>query len=309
MKIFISGIAGFIGSTLAENLTGKGHEVFGIDNLFTGHESNLPESIKWKKLDIREEKAFNSLDKDYDIIVHMAAQTSGEKSFEIPVYDMNTNLKGSYFVYKFTKQCKAKLMINMSSMSVYGDIPNKMVIDENHPPNPISLYGNTKLCAERMLNSLSAIDHLPVISLRLFNAYGPKQDLEEMKQGMVSIYLSYFLNKDKVVVKGHPDRVRDFIYIDDIISAIIAIIESGKYRTGVYNLSSGNLTEVRELLEMIRSLSGLDKQVLYKGSTKGDITGFGGSSEKLKKEFRWDEKTDLRQGLGKMIAYYMEERK
>ena len=190
MKIFITGIAGFIGSTLTDYFIAQGHQVFGIDNLFTGQASNLSAGFRWQNRDIGDENCFDDLKQPYDIIIHLAAQTSGEKSFELPVYDMETNLKGAYHVYQFAKQCQARLMINMSSMSVYGDVPGKSIVDEEYVPQPVSLYGNTKLAAENMLNLLSGIDGLPVVSLRLFSAYGPRQDLTEMKQGMVSIYLA-----------------------------------------------------------------------------------------------------------------------
>jgi len=220
MRIFITGIAGFIGSSLAKILSHDKHHIFGVDNLFSGNINNIPKDIKWSNNDIRDKIFFDQHNNKYDIVIHLAAQTSGEKSFDIPLYDMQTNILGSYNVYEFAKKCGATLFINMSSMSVYGNVIKNMFVDESFIPEPTSLYGNSKLAIERALNILSKKDKLPVIHLRLFSAYGPGQDLSEMKQGMVSIYLSYILRSKDIIVKGSPDRIRDFIFIDDIIGAI-----------------------------------------------------------------------------------------
>jgi len=305
MRVFVTGIAGFIGSTLASILSAKGCYIFGVDNLFTGKKENVPSNIDWKVSDIGNADFYKGFDLNFDIVIHLAAQTSGEKSFELPIYDMDTNLKGSFNVYQFAKRCKAKLMINMSSMSVYGDVPNRMIIDESYCPRPVSLYGNTKLAAENLLAMLSRVDNLPVVSLRLFNAYGPKQNLDEMKQGMVSIFLAYFLRHERVIVKGPVDRVRDFIYIDDIISAVVKIIESECYRSGVYNLSTARIVSVNEILMMIKEVTNIDKEIVVKGETRGDITGFGGGYDKFKKMYGWEPKISIEKGLSKMISSYL----
>jgi len=306
MKIFVTGIAGFIGSALATELVSKGHHVFGIDNLSTGKEKNIGENIQWVQGDVRHSNFISELKNDYDIIIHLAAQTSGEKSFEIPVYDIDTNIKGSVNIYEFSRLCEAKLIINMSSMSVYGNVQNKEIISEDYDTKPISIYGNTKLTAENVLRILSQRDNLPLINLRLFNAFGPGQNLDEMKQGMISIYLSYLLKYDGVTVKGSLKRVRDFIYIDDIISSIVSIINSENYETNTFNVSTGTLTSVSEVLEMLMSFTDIKKPIIQKGVTQGDIFGFGGLNSKIFKRYKWSPKVSIENGMKKMIKYYME---
>ena len=304
MKILITGIAGFIGSSLARILVQEGHSILGIDNLYSGYATNIDEGIAWEKRDIRHENAFDGLDQDFEVIIHTAAQSSGEKSFDDPLYDMDTNLKGSYLVYQFAKKCRARLLINFSSMSVYGQAPHLSNVDEQTFPKPISLYGNSKLAAENLLHTLSEQDQLPVVSLRLFNAYGPFQDLNEMKQGMVSIYLSYLLHQEQIHVKGSADRVRDFIFIDDIVGAIKAIMHSDHLKTDAYNLSTGTITNVEDLIVMMQDISGIKKKVIYEGNTPGDILGFRGVSQKLQQTFSWQPQTLLHDGLQKMIQHY-----
>jgi UDP-glucose 4-epimerase len=304
MRIFITGIAGFIGSALAKSLKKDGHYVTGIDNLFSGYASNIPSTIEWKKGDIRYFSELDMLVDKYDVIIHLAAQTSGEKSFEIPEYDMDTNLKGSFNVFRFTNKCKADLMINMSSMSVYGDVLHKATVDENTPPSPVSLYGSTKLAAENMLNALSKQESLPVINLRLFNAYGEGQDLSELKQGMVSIYLAHFLLHDKVTVKGSFERVRDFIYIDDIVNAIKAVIDSKQYQSNTFNLCFGEPVSVQAVLASIQQALASDKKIVQVGNTAGDVMGFAGNNEKFRETMNWQPQFSFDKGIQKMIDYY-----
>ncbi len=308
MKIFITGIAGFVGSTLAERLLREGHTIAGIDNLSTGVWDNIPDNARWVEGDIIKMRGFEKLRDSYDAVVHTAAQTSGEKSFDAPLYDLEANIKGSYNAFVFATSCNAKIFINFSSMSVYGNVPNQQMVRETYNPDPVSLYGNSKLSAERMLNLLSKRDKLPVISFRLFNAYGPKQNLEELKQGMVSIYLAQFLNNDcdKVIVKGAFDRVRDFIYIDDIVDIVLKVLFLKQPISGVYNLSSNQVTTVQTLIDYIKSKTRIQKEVISKGSTPGDIHGFGGNASLLSKTFNWKPENDIKTGLAKMIKFYME---
>ena len=263
MRIFITGIAGFIGSHLAKDFKAKGYYVRGIDNLSTGLRANLgPEfspNVIWQEGDIRDNNTLQSMQEPFEIVIHLAAQVSGEKSFEIPIYDMETNLKGSYHVYEFARKCGARLLINFSSMSVYGNVQKKTQVTEDYYPKPISLYGNTKLAAERLFSILSQKDNFPVVHLRLFSAYGPGQNLNEMKQGIVSIFLSQLLSQDEIIVKGSLKRVRDFIYIDDVINAVNRIIIDATPYTDHYNLCTGKALSVKILIETLMQAANIKK--------------------------------------------------
>lgn len=305
MKVFITGIAGFIGSHLANHFIKNEWEVGGIDNLLTGKEKNLNPNIEWIRGDIRNETDFPHLNGKLDGVIHLAAQTSGEKSFELPLYDMQTNLMGTYHAYQFALKHQAKWLINMSSMSVYGNVLSEKSVSEDTRPSPVSLYGNTKLAAENMLKLLSQKDKLPVISLRLFNAYGPNQNLDELKQGMISIYLAYMLREKDIIVKGSAERVRDFIYIDDIVSAISAIINASNKQSGIYNLSTGKTTSVKQVLTYLTEATGCKKEIIFTESTPGDIQGFGGSCQSFCSTFNWQPQVAVCDGIKKMVSFYL----
>ena len=305
MNVFITGIAGFVGSHLAKHLQDRGARVFGIDNLSTGSAKNLKSRASFREADIRNADAFRWDGVRVDGVVHLAAQTSGEKSFELPAYDMDTNLKGSLNAFQFAVDQKASWFINMSSMSVYGDHPQDQLASEKTAARPISLYGNTKLAAERMLTILSQRYDLPVTTLRLFNAYGPGQNLDELKQGMVSIYLAYLLRENHIHVKGSGSRVRDFVFISDILAGLEAVIEKRPQTSGIYNLSTGFTTPVDRVLALLQKSAGTSKLVKYEGTTPGDIDGFGGDSSRFATTFGWTPKVSIADGIDQMVQSYL----
>ena len=304
MNIFITGIAGFIGSSIAKELIKKNFSIYGIDNLFSGNKKNISDKINWKKIDIRKKKILNSIPGKFDIIIHTAAQTSGEKSYKIKSYNDEANIIGSKNVFNFALKSKAKLMINLSSMSVYGPVKKKAIINEGKKLNPISPYGKSKMYAEKILNQLSKKKNLPIINLRLFSVYGPGQNLFELKQGIVSIYLYYLLYKNFFLIKGSLGRVRDLIYIDDVVKAIILIIKRKKFESGTFNISTGKTTSVKKLIGLMQSILKKKMKINLGRSTKGDIQGFGGKISKFSKKYKWKPKINLIKGLSLMINDY-----
>jgi len=304
MNILITGIAGFIGSHLAKKLEKGNIKIFGIDNLYSGIKKNIPKNIKWKKVDIRDLKNFKKIPKKFDIIIHTAAQTSGEKSFSIPSYDFETNVLGTCNVYHFAKMCDSRLMINLSSMSVYGAQKKLSLVDEKFNPQPVSIYGNSKLTAEKMLEVLYEQYRIPIINLRLFNVYGPGQNLKNLQQGMVSIYLYYLLYKKKILVKGSLDRIRDFIFIDDVFNAINSIIRRKSYVNGTFNISSKTKTTVRNLIQIMQKSFNLKKDIVISHETPGDVFGFCGNNDKFKKKYNWKPIISLKKGIKILSKHY-----
>jgi len=308
MKVFVTGLAGFVGSHFARACLERGWSVLGVDNLRTGSRANVPAGAEFHEGDIRDAATWHAMGcaaGSVDVVVHLAAQTSGERSFEIPDYDLQTNVQGSYNTYEFSRRANARLLINMSSMSVYGDVRIDRPVSEERPPEPKSPYGNSKLSAERLLSLLGEANGIPVVNLRLFNAYGPAQNLGDLKQGMVSIYLAYFLlDHAEVVVKGDQSRRRDFIYIDDIVSALLAVIDAPTPHPGSYNVCTGRATTVEALLAELRSTTGSTKPVVRGESTFGDVFGFPGDPSLFSRTFQWRPKVGLTDGIRRMVSSY-----
>ena len=145
---------------------------------------------------------------------------------------------------------------------------------------------------------------MPVINLRLFNVYGPGQNINDLKQGMASIYLHYLLYKKEILVKGSLDRIRDFVFIDDVVNAIVLIINSNLYESNTFNISSKSTTSVKSLIRLLQLILKKKKKIVLGKDTPGDIFGFGGNNNKFKKKYRWKPKFSLKKGLKLMSNYY-----
>lgn len=304
-KFLITGGAGFIGSHIARRLLSLGHEVWVVDNLTTGYLENVPPGSTFVQLDLSRPEAFDNLPEvPFDAVLHLAAQSSGEISFEKPVYDLQTNMLGTLLLLHWCYQRGIRRFLYASSMSIYGDVGDEAV-DETHPCQPKSFYGIGKLAAERYLHIFSE-KGMRTTAFRMFNVYGPGQNLANLKQGMVSIYLAYILKGEPILVKGSRDRFRDFIYIDDVVNAWVAAIESSNTFGKTYNLASGKKTFVWELLEELIKAFGYDPStypVEFATGTLGDQFGIWADIRRIKADLDWQPHTSLLTGLRKMVKW------
>lgn len=306
MKTYIiTGGAGFIGSNLARRLINRG-AVYLIDDLSTGFKKNIPKAAVFCKADVSDMSALLSLrlpDK-VDCVYHLAAQSSGEASFDDPVKDIDLNYKATYNVLNLAALKRCKRFIFSSSMSVYGEVPvSHEAISEDFPCNPTSYYGCNKLASEKLIKVFSKNAGIEYTIFRIFTAYGPSQNMTNMRQGMASIYLAYLLHNSPILVKGSLERFRDFIYIDDILEAMTKGEDCKAAYGEVFNIGSSIKTPVKELLEIMLEVYGKDdfkKWVIVKGSTPGDIKGCVADISRLKKALGWKPKFGLQEGITKM---------
>jgi len=303
MKIMVTGGAGFIGSHLAKRLLDVGHTVVVVDNLSTGRLVNIPEGAGFLKLDLTCPDFPSELPTDINVVCHLAAQSAGAVSAERPYYDLQANAASTLLLSRWCLEKGVRRFVYASSMAVYGKIDHSPVREET-PCFPISYYGVTKLTAEHFLR-MAEREGLKVTSFRIFTAYGPGQDLSNLRQGMVSIYLAYFLKGGAVPVTGSLDRFRDLIYIDDIVDAWQKAVEKPETSSQVYNLGSGRPTTVRELLASLKHALGLkpDYPVEELPGSPSDQFGLFADVSKLEGELECMARTKLVHGLRKMVAW------
>lgn len=302
-RILITGGAGFIGTALAKRLQELKYEVILID---FEHKFNLQHKEFEKYfVDIRYFKNFNIIkNKKFDFIFHLAAQTSGAISQEEPELDVDTNVKGTLNVCNFAKICGVKKIVFTSSMATYGDYQEK--IKEDFLQKPLSNYGVSKVCAEHYIKSFEQFGIKNTI-FRLFNVYGEGQDMFNLRQGMVSIFIAQSIKSDIIEVTGSLDRYRDFVYISDVISALVlGLLE---YTDGkIYNIGSGIKTTVREIIELILSINDKPKEefkINNIGSHEGDQFGSVADNSNIL-TLGWNPKVDLVEGLKYTYKYAKE---
>jgi UDP-glucose 4-epimerase len=307
----VTGGAGFIGSHLAGRLIERGDEIYVLDDLSTGFQGNVPQGAVFYQVDIGLINDLLTLkfpDK-IDIIYHLAGQSSGEASFDDPLRDIKSNYIATYNILKLAERKHCQRFIFTSSMSVYGEIRNGDIpVNERHQCNPKSYYGCNKLASEKLINIFVEKTRIKPTIFRLFNVYGPGQNLDNLKQGMVSIYIFYLMKNIPVIVKGSLDRFRDFIYVDDVVNGLIGSDLCEKTYGGVFNLGTGQATSVLELLQELLKIFKKDQDdfnrwVVIQGNTPGDIKGFTADISKLQEVIEWKPRYDLERGLGEMKTW------
>ncbi len=281
-KILITGVAGFIGSHTARRFLKDGIHVVGVDDLSSGRKTNIPVGVEFVQGDLAVPSTLASLPRGCRKILHLAGQSSGEISFDNPVADLARNTISTLNLIRYGIENQVERLVYASSMSVYGAVPDRP-IKETAPCAPLSCYGVGKHAAEGYLRVYQ--NKLPFVALRMFNVYGPGQDMSNLRQGMVSIYLAQALAKGQIEVKGGLDRFRDFVYIDDVVEMWHRAATYPAVAGKSLNVGTGIRTTVGELLERICSLvPGSSYRV--QGTTPGDQSGI------------YADVTEVRQHLG-----------
>jgi len=300
----VTGIAGFIGAAVAQKLLNDGHEVVGLDNLSTGFLNHVPKDVKFYKIGVHEPKIVDILNKyKFDAIFHIAGQSGGELSYSDPVYDLQANAQSTLLLLKYANESGCKKIIYASTVSVYGEPSNSDNIDENTLTIPKSFYGVGKLASEHYLRIYAEQFGMDTVALRLFNIYGPGQNLDNFQQGMTSIYLSQAIRNKHIHVKGSKDRYRDLVYIDDTVNAFITVLDDKFKGFNLYNISSGEKTLVEDIVNEIKNNLPFNITVEYEGSTPGDVFGYTGSSNKLMSESDWKPLIDVNNGIKNMVKW------
>ncbi|MBO72225.1 MAG: hypothetical protein CMD35_01290 [Flavobacteriales bacterium] len=301
-EYLVTGAAGFVGSKLANKLINDGHHVTSIDDLSTGSISNVPEGVNFIQADCSDPHIYKSLEnKSFEAVFHIAGQSSGEISFEDPIKDLKSNTQSTLLLLSLCKKINCKRFIFASSMSVYG-LNNAEHVSEQSKCTPQSFYAVGKLASENYLNIYKKYG-INSTALRLFNIYGPGQNMLNLKQGMLSIYLAQFIDKEKVIVKGSGERFRDLIFIDDVIESILRCTDNTDSYNEAINIGIGKKITVQNIIDSIRSNLKSSKTVEFVEGTPGDLHGITACTKKMDKILgKWD-KVGLEQGLRSMIEH------
>ena len=304
-KYLITGGAGFIGSNLSGRLIQLGHEVVIVDNLSTGSIDNIPNKATFVNLDLCDPEFVNKLPRDkFDAVCHLAAQSSGPLSLEIPYADLQANAVSTLLLSRWCLKNRISRFIYASSMAVYGN-PKSLPVTEHFKCEPVSYYGVSKLTSENLLR-LAEDEGLSTTSFRMFSVYGPGQNLNNRNQGMMSIYLSYLLEGSILPVTGSFDRFRDFVYIDDVIDAWVNAIMKSKTPSKVYNLGSGIKTTVHDLIKLLIEELKLRKDypIEEMKTKKSDQFGLHSDIKRARLDLNFNPKVTIEEGVNKVVQYY-----
>ena len=305
-KILITGGAGFIGSHLFENLIQEGNNTIIIDNFndyYSGKEEQIEEIIKKCsksteysiiKGDLTQESIFNKIDRDIDIIFHLAAQAGVRYSIEHASEVTKNNIVSTVNIYEFALKNEIKKVVYASSSSVYGN-PIYTPLDEDHPKNPISPYAVSKLCGEFYADLYFKEYNLPVTSLRFYTVYGPRgrPDMAIRK------FFKLILEDKEISIYGDGEQLRDFTYVSDIIDGLILAGEKKEAIGQIFNLGCSNPIKVNKLVEKMYKIVGKTKNVRYIEKQKGDVDITYSNTKKANKILKYYPKIEIDEGLQK----------
>jgi len=302
-KILVTGGAGFIGSHLVDKLIEIGHRVVVIDNLSTGKKENLNPKAKFYKIDICSPKISEIFKKEKpEFVFHLAAQINVRKSVENPFFDAKINILGSLNILENCREFKVKKVIFSSTGgAIYGQV-KKIPTPETYLENPISPYGISKLTIEKYLNFYKENFALNFISLRFSNVYGPRQD-SKGEAGVVAIFIDRLLRKKIPTIFGNGNQTRDFVFVEDVISACLKSIDY-KGKESFFNIATGIETSVNALYRKIAKILKVDTKPKYVPEKPGDLKRSCLDISKAKRELNWRPNYNLEEGIIKTANWF-----
>lgn len=303
MKILVTGGAGFIGSHVVDRYIDRGHDVVVVDNLSTGHLSNLNPAAKFYRADIRDAELQNIFEEEKpEIVNHHAAQMDVRRSVADPLFDADNNIMGSVNLLECARYFGVKRFIYISSGgAVYGE-PNYLPCDESHPISPLCPYGASKHIVEHYLSMYSQIYGLEYIVLRYPNVYGPRQD-PRGEAGVIAIFTGQMLANDQPIINGDGEQQRDFAYVLDCAEANIQALETDNVNT-IYNIGSGRGTSINEIYDLLKEFTGFQKTAYHGPAKAGETRRIYLDATRARERLGWKPKVSLWRGLDQTVSYF-----
>ncbi len=305
-KILVTGGAGFIGSSLTNNLL-ENNEVIVVDDLSMGNFSNLVESTNLIKIkgSVTDKKLLEAIFKKYnfDYIFHLAAVASVADSVARPFETHLVNFDSTMTILELLRKNKKTLkrLVFSSSAAVYGDDP-VLPKSETSSIKPLTPYAIDKFASERMVSIYNNLYGIPTSATRFFNVYGPKQNPRSPYSGFISILVDCIKKGKKITIFGNGEQSRDFVYIDDVVQALILLATSDQTHGEVYNVGTGKQVTINELLKIFQEISRKDIEIGYAAPREVDIVHSVSDSGKIV-SIGFENKFDFKSGLAKYLEY------
>ena len=304
----ITGIGGFIGSSLARALVVIGEQVRGVDNFSTGRRENLAEirdRIDFREADILDLDAMHKACDGVDFVLHQAAIPSVPKSVLDPLGNNRVNVDGTVNVLVAARDAKVKRVIYAASSSAYGDTPT-LPKQEPMKPDPISPYAVAKLASEQYMISFYRCYGLETVCLRYFNIFGPRQDPSSPYSGVLAKFIAQMLRGEQPTVFGDGEQSRDFTYIDNAVSAnLLACKASRENAAGqVFNVATGRRVTLNETFQLLKGLTSYSGQLNYGPERGGDIKHSLADISKTEAGLGYEPVIDFEEGLRRTVDWY-----
>lgn len=303
MKILVTGAAGFIGSHVADGLIAAGHQVTIFDNLTTGQRENIPAAAHFIEGSITDQELVGQIFEAgrFNVVNHHAAQMDVRKSVADPAFDAQVNILGSLNLVSAAQRTGVeKFMFASTGGAIYGE-QDYFPADEDHPMRPLSPYGVSKLAFERYLFFYEQQYGLKIGITRYANIYGPRQN-PHGEAGVVAIFSKKLVNNERVTINGDGLQTRDYVYVDDVVAANLAVLDHNESIT--INVGTGIETNVVELYDHLQSAAGSNLEAIFGPGAAGEQKRSVISPDLAKRILGWQPKVSIADGLQRTYAFF-----
>jgi UDP-glucose 4-epimerase len=296
MNFLITGAAGFLGSALANQLAREGHLVRGLDDLSSGEPQALFEDVHFTRGDVNDRPKLWTLLQDIDCVYHLAARVLVAESLLYPREYNDVNVGGTVTLMEGMRDVGVRRVVFASSGAVYGD-QQEQPLNEGASPNPRSPYAVSKLAAEYYVRTIGSLWGIETVCLRIFNAYGPGQHLPPSHPPVVPNWLRQAMRGGSLVVHGDGKQTRDFIYVNDVVRALVGAATAPDVNQLVLNVGSGQETSMRELAQLILEITDSNAEILNAPRNETGASRMCADTELAAKMLGFKPRTTLVDGL------------
>ncbi len=296
MNFLITGGAGFLGSALSNRLARQGNTVRVLDDLSTGDPNQLIPDVHFTRGDVNNRPTLWSLLQDVDVVYHLAARVSVQESVLFP-RDYNTvNVGGTVTLMEAARDASIKRVVLISSGAIYGT-QGTLPLNETCPPNPRSPYAVSKLASEHYVHTIGALAGIETLCLRVFNAYGTGQRITPAHPPVVPSFLKQAVQNGTVVIHGDGNQTRDYVYVDDVVNAMVAAATAPDVNQLVINVGSGVETSIRELVREVIEVTGGRPEEIYNPRVSGGVSRMCADISLASQKLNYVPLVNLRTGL------------
>jgi UDP-glucose 4-epimerase len=296
MQFLITGSAGFLGSALANRLVAEGHSVRGLDDLSTGDPGALSPQVHFTRGDINDRPKLWTLLQEVDCVYHLAARVLVPESVLYPREYNHVNVGGTVTLMEAMRDVGVRRVVFSSSGAVYGE-QSKQPVREDAIPNPRSPYAVSKLSAEYYVRTIGLLWGIETVCLRVFNTYGPGQHLPPVHAPVIPNFIRQSALGGTLVVHGDGHQTRDYVFITDVVNAMVAAASAPDVNQAIINVGSGRGTSVRDLVRMVRETTGGDFEVVYNPRNDRGPSLLSADISLAKENLGYQPETSLEDGL------------
>lgn len=302
-RCLVTGGAGFIGSHLVDALLAQGQAVRVLDDFSTGKTENLAASVEVLRGSVTDVGAVESAMKDCEVVFHLAAVASVTKSVESPSLSHAVCATGTLNVLDAARRLGVRRVVYAGSSSAYGDQPGDARF-ESDALIPLSPYAAAKLAGEHYCTAFASVYGLQTVRLRFFNVFGPRQDASSPYSGVIAIFANVMKQGKPPTIFGDGQQARDFVYVADVVNALCLAADAPKASGQVYNIGSGQSTNILALVDHLNALLGTKIKPTHQPARAGDVRMSLANIDKARAELGYQPAVAFRDGLARTLGMF-----